>query len=64
MTLNNHFERIDWSSKFLDHDYNVFVHTVSSAIDTYIPKTAKTAKTKAALVVKKDYQLLFVTRKG
>ena len=41
---------MDWSSRFeghdIDHNYNLFVQVVSSAIDIYIPRVSKANKTK------------------
>jgi len=49
-SLNNHFIEMDWSSKFeghdIDHNYNLFIHIVSSAVDNYILTVSKAKKTK------------------
>jgi len=47
-SMNNHFLEMDWSSKFeghdINHNYNLFVQIVSSAVDNYIPTVSKAKK--------------------
>ena len=49
-SLNSYFKEMDWSSRFeghdIDHNYNLFVQAVSSAIDIYIPRVSKANKAK------------------
>ena len=48
-SFNNYLKEIDWPTKFnghnINHNYNLFVQTILSSLDTYIPKTKKKDKT-------------------
>ena len=51
-SFNNYLKEINWSGEFEGHDinfnYNFFVQTIISSMDSYAPKTKKTHKARPA----------------